>query len=196
VLGVLSGRNLQSGWSTQFWCFIGLFLVMLWRPLADRAALRRFAIAWGVATIALMGVQTAAQLFHVGGGARWATQFPGDQLAAAVTETWHRETGQPLAYVIGDFWFAGNVILFSRDRPSMFHEASLLYSPWIDPAELRRRGGILLWSTGISERTLPEEYRAQFPDAEPREPLELHQMTPRGIWTWRVAWAVLRPAAP
>src|SRR5262249_27406591 len=110
VTSIAMGRGLQTKWASQFWCFIGLLLIVGWRPMIDRVAIRRFVIAWGVLTIVLMGVQASAQLFRVGGGERWATQFPGDRLAAIVTETWERETHQRLAYVIGDFWLGGNVI--------------------------------------------------------------------------------------
>jgi hypothetical protein len=189
------GRIMGSGWAYQFWCFIGLLLVVWWRPVIDGAALKRFVIAWGVLTSVLMGVQTAAQLFHVGGGERWATQFPGDRFAAIVTETWQRETGQRLAYVVGDFWLAGNVIFFSPDPPRMFHDASLRFSPWIDVSDVRRRGAVLLWPAA-RDPEMPAGWRALFPAAAGRAPLAIRVTTLRGVREWRIGWAVLRPAGP
>jgi 4-amino-4-deoxy-L-arabinose transferase-like glycosyltransferase len=191
---LVMGRELHTKWASQVWCFVGLFLVMQWRPRIDGAALRRLAIAWVALTVVLMGAQTAAQLFHVGGGERWATQFPGDRLAAIVTEAWRRETNQPLAYVVGDFWLAGNVIFFSPDRPRMFHDASLYLSPWIEVADVRRRGAVLLWSAGRDGEMRPPEMRALFPTVEPRPPLVIRQMTLRGEREWRIGWALLPPA--
>jgi len=193
---VVMGHGLHTRWASQFWCFIGLLLVALWRPVIDGAALKRFVIAWGALTIVLMGVQTAAQLFHVGGGERWATQFPGDRLAAIVTDTWHRETNQRLAYVVGDFWLAGNVIFFSPDRPQMFHDASLTFSPWIELADIRRHGAVLLWPAGLDGETEPAQMRALFPTVERRAPLVIREMTLRGEREWRIGWALLRPAEP
>jgi hypothetical protein len=144
-------------------------------------------------TILLMGVQTAAQLFHVGGGKRWTTQFPGDRFAAIVTETWHRETNQRLAYVVGDFWLAGNVIFFSSDTPRMFHDASLHYSPWIEVADVRRRGAMLLWSAA-RDGEMPARMQELFPLVEHRAPLVLREMTRRGVREWRIGWALLRPS--
>ncbi len=190
---VLMERGLQTRWASPFWCFIGLLLVVLWRPLIDGAALRRFVIAWSALTILLMGVQTAAQLFHVGGGERWATQFPGDRLAGIVTETWRRETNQRLTYVVGDFWLAGNVIFFSRDSPRMFHDASLHYSPWIEVDDIRRRGAVLLWPAARGGE-MPEQMRALFPAAEDRAPLVIREMMLRHEREWRIGWAFLRPA--
>jgi 4-amino-4-deoxy-L-arabinose transferase-like glycosyltransferase len=192
VTSVLMGRGSHTRWATPFWCFIGLLLVALWRPRIDTAALRRLAIAWIALTGVLMGVQTATQLFHVGGGERWATQFPGDRFAAVVTETWRRETGDRLAYVVGDFWLAGTLIFFSADSPRLFHNASLFYSPWIEVADVRRRGAVLVWpsKSGIE---MPSQLREAFPKAEDRAPLVIRAATWRGEREWRVGWALLRP---
>lgn len=196
ALALLSGRTLLSGWASQFWCFIGLFLVVAARPLLDRAALRRLAVAWGIVTVGLVSVMTAAQLFHVGGGQRWATQFPGRQLAAAVTEAWRRETGRPLPYVIGEFWLSGNVLFYSSDAPRFFHDASARYSPWIDVDDVRRRGGIMVWPADeLGARPVPAFLASRLPGAVAQEPLVLRQMTLRGERSWRVGWAILPPAA-
>ena len=144
-------------------------------------------------TILLMSAQTAAQLFHVGGGQRWATQFPGDRFAAIVTDTWRRETNHRLAYVVGDFWLAGNVIFFSPDSPRLFHNASLQYSPWIEVADVRRRGAVLLWSAA-RDGEMPEQMRALFPTAQDRAPIVIRATTLRGEREWRIGWALLRPA--
>lgn len=189
---VVMGRGMATGWASQFWCFLGLLLVVLWRPVIDGTALRRVVIAWSAVTILLMAVQTAGQLFHVGGGRRWTTQFPGDRFATIVTETWHRETNQRLAYVVGDFWLAGNVIFFSPDSPQMFHDASLRHSPWIDVVEVRRRGAVLLWSAA-RDREMPEQMRTLFPTVEHRAPLVIRAMTRRGEREWRIGWALLPP---
>ena len=187
------GRGSHTRWASPFWCFIGLLLVALWRPRIDAAALRRLAIAWVALTVVLMGVQTATQLFHVGGGERWATQFPGDRFAAVVTETWRRETSDRLAYVVGDFWLAGNLIFFSPDSPRLFHNASLRYSPWIEVSDVRRRGAVLVWPAARGVE-MPAPLREVFPTAEARAPLVIRAATLRGEREWRIGWALLRPA--
>jgi hypothetical protein len=193
VASIAMGLGLQTKWASQFWPFIGLFLVVAWRPAVDGPALRRLGAAWAATTVLLMGSQAAAQYFHVGGGGRWATQFPGDRLAAIVTDTWHRETGQPLAYVVGDFWLGGNVIFFSSDRPHLFHDANLLFSPWIDLADVRRRGAVLLFPPELDGAEELALMRSLFPAADRLPPLVLRVRTPRGERTWQVEWALVRP---
>jgi 4-amino-4-deoxy-L-arabinose transferase-like glycosyltransferase len=197
VLALLSGRALLSGWASQFWAFIGLFLVVYARPPTDRAALRRLAAAWSIVTLALLGVMTAAQLFNVGGGQRWATQFPGERFAAAVTEAWRRETGRPLPYVVGEFWLSGNLVLYSSDDPRFFHDATTARSPWIDPDDVRRRGGVIVWPADeLGDSAVPAAWAAGLPGAVVQEALVMRQTTLRGERSWRIGWAILRPATP
>jgi hypothetical protein len=45
------------------------------------------------------------------------SQFPGEQFSTMVTLAWHEEVGpSPLSYVAGEFWSAGNVIMYSPER--------------------------------------------------------------------------------
>ena len=120
-------------------------------------------------------------------------QFPGAEFAAAVTQAWRKETGQPLSYVIGDDFETGTVLLFSTDPVVAYHEANHDYMPWIDEADVRRRGAVLLWVSTDPRR--PADFAA-FSQAEPREPFVMHQPTLRGDLTWTIQWALLPPAGP
>ena len=142
------------------------------------------------------GTFAAAQLFHIGGGARWLTQFPGNTFATDVTAAWRRETGRPLAYVVGDLWLGGNVAYFSDDRPKLFHDGSAHFMPWIDADEVRRRGAVLLWPADQGVEDIPKGLREQFPAAVLRPPLIVRANTLRGEWTWRIGHAVLPPGSP
>ena len=46
LVGLLSGRRLQSGWAELSWCFISLYLIAQWRPPVDQPALRRLLVGW------------------------------------------------------------------------------------------------------------------------------------------------------
>jgi hypothetical protein len=121
-----------------------------------------------------------------------ATQFAGQQLADTVTRHWRERTGTPLAYVAGAIviddsrgvprelrgagQFAANTAaVYSPDRPRVIVNGELKISPWIDPADLDRRGGVVLWQHG--EDRLPENIRRTFPRAELQPPLRLPRQT-------------------
>jgi len=175
--GVLLQRHFTAGWASQFWCFTGLFLVAQWRPRIDAAALRRLVLAWSAFTLLMVASQVGAQAFLIGRGSLMSPQFPGAEFAAAVTAAWHKETGQPLSYVIGDDFEAGTVVLFSPDPVVAYHEANHDYMPWIDEADIRRRGAVLLWVSKDPRR--PADFAA-FAQAQPREPFVMRQPTLRG----------------
>ena len=123
-----------------------------------------------------------------------ATQFPGRLLAETITRQWRERTGTPLAYVGGadhghrtarhrapgaGQFAANNVAVYSPDRPHVIVNGELRLSPWIDAADLDRRGAVLVWQP--QEKGLPENIRRAFPRAELQPPLTLprHTLYPR-----------------
>jgi hypothetical protein len=129
-----------------------------------------------------------------------ATQFPGELLAQTVTRQWRDATGTPLDYVGGaDFGssgageFAANTVaVYSPDRPHVLVHGDFALSPWIDRADLERRGIVLLWE-GFDG--LPEDLKAAFPRAELQPPLTLPRQTlvGRKPATVNSAWVRPRP---
>jgi hypothetical protein len=69
----------------------------------------------------------------------------------------------------------------------------LRLSPWVDAADLERRGAVFVWQQDAAATGLPEGLRAAFPRIELRPPLVL----PRGTLYPRaptvVGYAVLPP---
>ena len=84
--------------------------------------------------------------------------FDGPALASTITPQWQDRYGQPIPYVIGEVWLAGNVGWYSADRPSVVIWRDGPQSLDIDRAEILRRGAVVVWS--ISDRkghTLPAD---------------------------------------
>jgi hypothetical protein len=123
-----------------------------------------------------------------------ATQFPGRLLAETVTRQWREKTGTPLAYVGGarvivqarggprealgaGQFAANNVAVYSPDRPHVIVNGELRLSPWIDPADLDRRGAVLIWQPPDNKAGMPENIRRAFPRAELQPPLFLPRRT-------------------
>ena len=118
-----------------------------------------------------------------------ATQFPGKLLAEAVTRIWREQTGTPLAYVggaefnssgAGEF-AANNVAVYSPDHPRVVVHADPRLSPWIDPADLKRRGAVVVWEGPSSFEEAHPGLRAVFPNPQMQPPLTLprHTLYPR-----------------
>lgn len=199
VVAAVLGRQPIAMWGYPLWTFAPLAVLMLWPPALEAAQLRRFAAGVLAVLIAMPIAFVAAELGEPLFRDRpKATQFPGTLLAETITRQWREKTGTPLAYVGGAVvisktargtrvnhgagqFGANNVAVYSPDRPRVIVNGDLALSPWIDPADLARRGAVLVWQPSTDRRELPENIRRAFPQAELQPPLTIprHTLVPR-----------------
>jgi Dolichyl-phosphate-mannose-protein mannosyltransferase len=198
----LSGRLPVALWGYPMWTLLPLAALQWFRPVADAARLRVLARACLVVLLAVPAAYAADELLEPFLRDRpKATQFPGRVLAQTITRIWRDATGTPLTYVGGaDFRssgtgeFAPNLMaVYSPDRPHVVAHGRPALSPWIDPADLERRGAVFLWEAPEEVPGLPDDIRASFPRAELQPPLVLPRqtLTPRSPAV--VHYAILRP---
>ena len=121
--------------------------------------------------------------------------YPGGALATAVTQRFEAATGRQPAYIIASMWNGGNVAHYSglRPQPRVLIDGLPRRAPWIDLADLRARGAVVVWTDG-DLHSLPESFAAVAPGAEVGAPFALPFRS--GEHVLRVGWAVLRPQAP
>ena len=125
-----------------------------------------------------------------------AAFFPGDLLSAAITQRFEQATGHKPAYIIGSMWDGGNVAHYSGaataaaglDRRRLPRRA-----PWIDLADLRARGAVMVWTEG-DPNMLPRALAAI--GAGCGNGHAVRSPAHRGNGTVHVGWAILRPQAP
>ena len=120
--------------------------------------------------------------------------YPGGALAAAVTQRFEAATGRPPAYIIASMWNGGNVAHYSglHPQPRVLIDGLPRRAPWIDLADLRTRGAVVVWTDG-DLNSLPESFAAAAAGAEIGAPFALPFRS--GEHVLRVGWAVLRPQA-
>jgi hypothetical protein len=195
----LLGRLGVAMWGYPLWTFMPLAAVVCLAPTMDAARLRLFARACLAVLVGMPAAYAAVELFEPFLRDRpKATQFPGRLLAETITRQWRETTGMPLAYVGGaDFVssgageFSANLVaVYSPDHPHVVAHGVPALSPWIDPADLGRRGAVLLWE-GPNET--PANLKATFPRAQLQPPLTLPRQTlyPRSPVT--VNYAIVPP---
>jgi hypothetical protein len=199
LLSLLTGRNAVALWGYPLWLFLGLWIVLNAR-LLERVTLWRIVLLWGV-----IFVGTAiAFVIHYGVSQRFrphysAVMYPGDKLGAEMSRRFREITGRPLAYVIGPMWEAGNIAHYAPEHPRVLVDGAPRRAPWIDLADVRTRGAIVVWPVGSTEmdksaEMLPVAYRAIANGAQiqPSLTLPLHL----GAGLKGIGWAVLRPQPP
>jgi 4-amino-4-deoxy-L-arabinose transferase-like glycosyltransferase len=191
LLTALSGRGAIAMWGYPLWLYVGLWLVLIARTWLDHDRLTRLVAAWA-AVFAIFVIIFAVNytvlplLDH-----RYrAVFFPGNSLAAALTQRFHDATGQKLDYVVGSMWDGGNLAHYSPDQPQVLIDGLPQRTPWIDLDDLHKKGAIVVWVGGDNAH-VPAAFAPVAANAEVGAPFDLPMR--RGTGEIHVGWAILKP---
>ena len=192
LVALVLGRLPVAMWGYPLWSFAPL-AVILWLGPVSEARLRGFAVAFMAVFVAWPVIYAGVELVEPFLRDRpKATEFPGRRAAEIVTKAYRDRTGAPLVYVGGDNFIANNVAVYSADRPHVVVNADPALSPWVDAADLKRRGGVLVWGEGEPVAP-PERFRAAFPNAEVQPPLSLPRQVRAKVRPVEVRFAIVPP---
>jgi hypothetical protein len=182
----LADVQLQNQWGIQILQFIFVPLV-LWLNRRGHASVRQMlAVVLAVHALALsVQIAQAWQARTQGWQGSGDHTYPARQLASAAMQDWQRVTACPLRYVAGPGYEAGIIAAFSGQRVQVFEGASTLQNPWIDPADVRTQGSIVV---AYARGQLPSNAAAiggitLTQAAQPRRPAQ-------------VVWAIVPPTTP
>jgi hypothetical protein len=191
ALSALSGRGTVAMWGYPLWLFLGLWIVLFARRALDRVRLARLLATWAI-VFTCLGVAFIAnytvlpQFDH-----RYRAEFfPGGDLGREISQRYRAATGRPLVYVIASMWDGGNVAHYAPEHPRVLIDGKPQRAPWIDLADLRSKGAVVVWTAG-DLHTIPVQFRTIAADAAVQPPLLLHYR--RGDSNLYVGWAILLP---
>jgi len=176
-MAIVLGRLPVAMWGYPLWSFAPLAALMWWPP-SEPARQRRFATGF-LAIFAAMpfGYAIAEDLEPLLRDRPKATQFPGPALAERVTQAWREKFASPLPYVGGGEFATNNIAVYSSDRPRVIVHADPSLSPWIDRADLSRRGAVLVWEDGqVDDRGLAQ-MRSTYPGLDVQQPISLERQS-------------------
>jgi hypothetical protein len=192
VMGVFSGRGAVAMWGYPLWLFLGVWLILLaQRRLAG--PLPRILLTWAIvfACLALAFIANYAVLPRIDHRYR-AVFYPGGSLGREIGQRFETATGQPLRYVIGTMWDGGNVAHYAPSHPRVLVDGEPERAPWIDLADLTRRGAVVVWTEG-DRAAIPAEFRAVAGNAKVQPPIRLHYR--HSTKPLDVGWAIVSPAS-
>lgn len=139
------GWKIRSMWGTPLFLSSGITLVYFFSEFLDLNKLKKFKTAFliifSVSLIAYGSVSVFGPSF-TGRGKR--IHFPGKKLVESAQSKWSSFTNQPLEIIIGPFWEAGNIAYYSKERKTVFIDADLKKSPWINVNEVKEKGAIVV----------------------------------------------------
>jgi hypothetical protein len=190
AISAVSGRLVVAMWGYPLWLFLGTWLVLTARRGLDDLRLVRIVGTWAIVFTCL----ALAFFANYGVLPRFdhryrAVFFPGGELAHELSQRYRAVTGEPIAYVIGTMWDGGNVAHYARSQPRVLVDGSPARAPWIDLADLRGRGALVVW-TGGDPDVIPVPLRTIAADAKVQQPFTLKDR--RGDLTVQVGWAILQ----
>ncbi|MFQ5946496.1 MAG: glycosyltransferase family 39 protein, partial [Anaerolineae bacterium] len=190
LVSAVFGLRLRSMWGTPLWNFTGLMLLLGWTVGINQQALRRFTFAW----ILIVGIGACG---YVGAVQRLAlfprAHFPGELLGTSITDKWHGMYDDTLRIVGGRTWVAGNIAFYSKDRPSVFVGLESRESPWVNDADVRKHGAVLVWEIRKGGEAMPAGWLSRFPDAITQPPLTFPWHGHADVAPLKVGWAVVPP---
>jgi 4-amino-4-deoxy-L-arabinose transferase-like glycosyltransferase len=194
LVALLLGRLPVAMWGYPLWSFAPLAALMWLGAVTDVTKLKRFAAGFLalfiVAPVAYAAVEIGEPLLR---DRPKATQFPGRLLAETVTRAWRDKFGTPLTYVGGGEFATNNMAVYSPDRPRVIVHADPAISPWVDRADLKKRGAVLVWEDGQADEARLAEWRTAFPGFDMQPPLILPRATLVPTRPARVYVAIVPP---
>src|SRR5205085_7881773 len=134
VIGSLvTGRGLIAMWGYPLWLFLGLWIVLRARVVADSRRLSRV-----VAVCVLVNALFAAAFIvnytvmqHFDHRYR-AAFFPGERLATEIAARYRAATGHEPRYVIARMWEGGNIAHYAPAHPRVLTDGNPRRAPWIN----------------------------------------------------------------
>ncbi|MDR1485796.1 MAG: glycosyltransferase family 39 protein [Planctomycetaceae bacterium] len=159
---------------TQIFIFTGLILIASFKTIQTPKAVRLFFVFF----TATMACYLIGYAVHQYGAYHWRSEtwylFPGKELAVKVENLWRSKYDKPLRYVTGDWILAGNVAIYSKDRPTCHCDyGNFPISTWSTDQDVLRDGGIAIWRVENNNFTIPDRIKKRFPLAVLSEPIKL-----------------------
>ncbi len=189
---------IRNMWATPFWNFIGLWAVYSFQPDFSPKNIRRFTRLLGFLFIAgLIGFCCVEDLTPYITHKVKRINFSGPLFAEQISKTWAARYHQPLRYVVGDTWIGGVIAWYAPDRPHQLTDGNYKISPWIDPADIKKYGGVIVWCGArcdVQDKApTPDYIQAAFPQAQIQSPLTFPQHTGATVPEAMVEWAIVPP---
>ena len=192
LMSAITGNEFKSMWGTPLFVLSGILAVRFLLPTNTFAPERRALIGAVVIQAIFLGVIVGQAILEPLWKAKQSRiHYPGQESAELLTTIWREEMKTPLRFVAGDMWTAAHVTLFSEDRPTMYLDHDATASPWVDQAELKENGVMLVWS-GDSDKP-PSPMSGIYPQSRRQGslvlPFALASRMPPAI----VNWAIITP---
>ena len=113
ITSLISGSKIRTMWMTPFYLFMGLLVIYLFKNQINLKKLNNFIVS--VVFLFLFSPFVYAYVSISKDDKR--TDYPGKEIAKKVQIEWDNNFDEPVEFVIGDEWKAGNLSYHLKSRP-------------------------------------------------------------------------------
>ena len=113
MTALITGSKIRTMWMTPFYLFFGTLFIYLLKDQINIKKLNSFLIGFiflFLLSPILYGYVSISQTDK-------RTDYPGKDIAIKVQMAWHEQHDEPIKYVLGDEWTAGNLSYHINSRP-------------------------------------------------------------------------------
>ena len=113
MTALITGSKIRTMWMTPFYLFFGTLFIYLLKNQINIKKLNSFLIGFVFLFLLspiLYGYVSISQTDK-------RTDYPGKDIAIKVQMAWHEQHDEPIKYVLGDEWAAGNLSYHINSRP-------------------------------------------------------------------------------
>ncbi len=113
MTALITGSKIRTMWMTPFYLFFGTLFIYLLKTQINIKKLNSFLIGFiflFLLSPILYGYVSISQTDK-------RTDYPGRDIAIKVQMAWHEQHDEPIKYVLGDEWTAGNLSYHINSRP-------------------------------------------------------------------------------
>lgn len=162
-----TGNSIHVLWGMPLLSLWGILLLALSQPLILP---HRFVRLIVIIILLMLGAGAGYSYSLATAGNTSSANYPGREIAEKVTAVWHAQAQQPLKYIAGPRWLAGNIAFYSIDHPTVYMEANSVVTTWIDEPQLQQQGAVFVWEQG-AEKSPPPEWLQRFPRLKVMPPI-------------------------
>jgi len=113
ITSLISGSKIRTMWMTPFYLFMGLLVIYLFKNQINLKKLNNFVIS--LIFLFLFSPFFYAYISISKDDKR--TDYPGKEIAKKVQIEWDNNFDEPIEFVVGDEWKAGNLSYHLKSRP-------------------------------------------------------------------------------
>ena len=113
LTSLITGSKIRTMWLTPFYLFFGVLVIYIIRIQINIKKLKTFFLSF----LFLFFLSPILYSYISISQTDKRTDYPGDQIAKKVQMIWNKDFNEPIQFVIGDEWKAGNLSYHLKSRP-------------------------------------------------------------------------------